>query len=193
MLVEPVGKLTVATGPMFSGKTEELLRRVRRAFHADIGVQIFSPSTDTRREGRLVSHAGTDLVDLRVPFQVSVLHPYEAFAARVRANVRYVALDEAQFFASSAITEVLTLLHRGVSVFASGLDRDFRGEPFGIVPQLLAHADEVLKFTAICAHCKSEQGSMSLRLAESTEQVLIGDRDAYAPLCRACWVSATSR
>lgn len=189
----PVGKLTVACGPMFSGKTEELLRRVRRAYHADVGVQIFSPSTDTRREGRLVSHAGTDLADLHVPFQVTVIDPHEPFADRVRANVRYVALDEAQFFGPSAVDEVLALIYRGVSVFASGLDRDFRGAPFGIVPVLLAHADEILKFTAICAHCKGENASMSHRLVANDAQVYVGARDAYAPLCRACWAAATQR
>ena len=188
------GKLTVACGPMFSGKTEKLLRRIRLAYHADVGVQIFSPSTDTRREGRLISHAGTDLADLQVPFQVTVIDPGEPFAARVRANVRFVALDEAQFFSSTAVEEVLHLLHtRGVSVFASGLDRDFRGAPFGIIPTLLAHADEILKFKSICAYCKSENGSMSHRLVANDAQVLVGARDAYAPLCRSCWVKATGR
>lgn len=188
------GKLTVACGPMFSGKTEELLRRVRLAFHGDVGAQIFSPSTDTRREGRLISHAGTDLADLHVPFQVTVIEPGEAFAARVRPNVRFVALDEAQFFAPSAVDEVLHLLYaRGVSVFASGLDRDFRGQPFGVMPTLLAHADEILKFKAICVHCKSENGSMSYRLVANDAQVLVGARDSYAPLCRTCWAEATAR
>ena len=184
------GKLTVVCGPMFSGKTEELLRRVRRAFHADLGVQIFSPSTDTRREGRLISHAGTDLQDLKVPFQVTVVDPAEPFAARVRPNVTFVALDEVQFFAPVVVDEVLHLLYeRDVSVFASGLDRDFRGQPFGLIPTLLAHADEVLKLTAICAACKADAGTMTHRLATVTsqEQVYVGDRLAYAPLCRSCW------
>lgn len=186
-----VGKLTVACGPMFSGKTEELLRRVRRAFHADLGVQIFSPTTDTRRQGRLISHAGTDLADLQVPFQVTVIAPDEPFSQRVRQNVTYVAIDEAQFFSADVVAEVLALIHRGVSVFASGLDRDSRGKPFGSMPQLLAHADEILKFTAICAHCKCENASMSFRLVASDAQVFVGARDAYAPLCRTCWVAAT--
>ena len=184
------GKLSVVCGTMFSGKTEELLRRVRRAYYSDVGVQIFSPSTDTRRTGRLVSHAGTDLADLSVPFCVTVVTPHELFSTRVRPNVQFVALDEAQFFAPAVVPEVLLLLDRGVSVLACGLDRDFRGQPFGSIPQLLAHADERLSLTAICASCKSESGSMTHRLVAGDEQVLIGARDAYAPLCRTCWNDA---
>lgn len=184
------GKLSVVCGPMFSGKTEELLRRVRRAYYSDVGVQIFSPSTDTRRAGRLVSHAGTDLADLSVPFCVTVVAPDELFSMRVRPNVQFVALDEAQFFAPVVVLDVLHLLERGVSVLACGLDRDFRGQPFGSMPLLLAHADERLTLTAICNSCKSESGSMTHRLVAGEEQVLIGARDAYAPLCRSCWNDA---
>lgn len=188
------GKLTMACGPMFSGKTEELIRRVRRAYHADLGVQIFTPSIDTRRGGHLVSHAGTDLQNQNVPFAPIVVAPEERFAKRVRPNIHFVVLDEVQFFANTVIGEVLELVERrGVSVFASGLDRDFRGRPFGPVPALLAHADEVLKLTAICASCKTiDSATMTHRLGNSEEQVLVGGQDEYEPLCRRCWLMATS-
>ena len=187
------GKLTVVCGPMFSGKTEELIRRVRRAYHAEIGVQIFTPSTDTRRAGQLVSHAGTDLQHQKVPFAPAIIGPDEPFAYRVRSNVNLVVLDEAQFFSKIVVLEVLALLRRNVSVFAAGLDRDFRGRPFGPVPFLLAHADEVVKLTAVCASCKTlDSGTMTHRLSDGDAQIQIGGVADYQPLCRSCWDLATS-
>ncbi len=188
-----LAKLTVACGPMFSGKTEELLRRVRRTFYADLGVQIFTPSTDTRHLDRFVSHAGTDLAALQVPFVPSVIRPDEPFAHRVRANVDLVALDEAQFFAPSVVDEILHLIHvRKMSVFAAGLDRDYLGRPFGPMPALLAHADEVLKFTAVCARCRQlDAATMTHRINGGAEQIQIGGQADYEPLCRSCWVDAT--
>lgn len=188
-----LAKLTVACGPMFSGKTEELLRRVRRAFFADLGVQIFTPSTDTRRRSEIVSHAGTNLADLQVPFVPSVVTPDERFGLRVRANTDLVVLDEAQFFAPSVLEEVLELLHaRRISVFAAGLDRDYLGRPFGPMPGLLAHADEIIKLTACCADCRAlDKATMTHRKRGGTEQIQVGGADDYEPLCRSCWVRAT--
>lgn len=187
------GKLSVACGPMFSGKTEELIRRVRRAYHADLGVQIFTPDIDTRHDGSLVSHAGTDLQDQNVPFAPTVVSTDDLFARRVRPNVTFVVLDEAQFFETVMIGEVLSLLRRDVSVFAAGLDRDYRGRPFGPMPLLLAHADEVLKLTAICAACKTlDSGTMTHRVSGGDAQIQIGGTEDYQPLCRSCWHLATS-
>lgn len=187
------GKLTVACGPMFSGKTEELIRRVRRAYHADLGVQIFMPDIDTRHEGALISHAGTDLQTQQVPFAPTVVSTEDLFARRVRPNVSFVVIDEAQFFGTTIVGEVLALLRRDVSVFAAGLDRDYRGRPFGSMPALLAHADEVVKLTAICAACKTlDSGTMTHRIAGGEAQIQIGDGADYQPLCRSCWQSATS-
>lgn len=175
---------------MFSGKTEELIRRVRRAYHAELGVQIFTPSTDTRRSGRLVSHAGTDLETQNVPFAPTVVAPNERFAPRVRSNVTFVVLDEAQFFSHSVIGDVLELVERrNVSVFVSGLDRDYRGRPFGPMPALLAHADDIVKLTAVCAQCrKLDSATMTHRLVSSAETVLIGGANEYEPRCRDCWL-----
>ena len=187
------GKLTVACGPMFSGKTEELIRRVRRAYHADLGVQIVTPDIDTRHEGALISHAGTDLQNQQVPFAPTVIAPDELFARLVRQNVAFVVIDEAQFFATTIVGEVLALLRRDVSVFVAGLDRDYRGRPFGSMPALLAHADEVLKITSICACCRTlDSGTMTHRVAGGDSQIQIGDGADYQPLCRSCWQSATS-
>lgn len=186
------GKLTVICGPMYAEKTETVLRFVRRAFHADLGVQIFSSSVDTRHEGKLVSHAGTNLKELKVPFVVSVVSPGDKFSTRVRNNVSVVVIDEVQFFDLSAVKEILTLVQdRNVSVFASGLDRDYLGNPFGIVPLLLAHADEVQKLTAICANCKNSNATMTHRFAENQDLILIGGKEAYQPLCRDCWLEST--
>lgn len=188
-----LAKLTVACGPMFSGKTEELLRRVRRAFHADLGVQIFTPSTDTRRTASIISHAGTNLADLQVPFVPSIVEPDEPFARRVRSNTDLIVLDEAQFFAPTVLDEVLTLLHeRSMSIFAAGLDRDYLGRPFGPMPALLAHADDIVKLTASCANCRGlDAATMTHRKRGGAEQIQIGGADDYEPLCRRCWVQAT--
>lgn len=185
-------RLIVVCGPMFAGKTEELLRRVRRAHHAEMGVQIFSPSTDTRRQGRLVSHAGTALEDQNLPITATVVEPEDAFSSRVRPNVSFVALDEVQFFAPSALHEVLKLVNeRRVTVFAAGLDKDSTGRPFGIVPTLLAHADEVLKLTAICAACRRD-ATMTYRHGSSQEQIYVGAEQEYAAMCRPCWLKASA-
>lgn len=187
------GKLTVACGPMFSGKTEELLRRVRRAYHAELGVQIFTPDIDTRHSGSLISHAGTDLQDQKVPYAPIVVPPDDLFAKRVRANVSLVVIDEAQFFHSTIVGEILSLLRRGASVFAAGLDRDYRGRPFGSMPALLAHADEIIKLTAICAMCKTQDSAtMTHRVTGGDAQIQIGGGTDYQPLCRGCWITATS-
>lgn len=187
------GKLTVACGPMFSGKTEELIRRVRRAYHADLGVQIFTPDIDTRHSGEVISHAGTALQEQKVPFAPTVVSPDDPFARRVRPNVTFVVIDEAQFFTAIVVGEVLALLRRNVSVFAAGLDRDYRGRPFGSMPALLAHADEVLKLTAICASCRTlDSGTMTHRVSGGDAQIQIGGDADYQPLCRSCWQSATT-
>lgn len=185
-------KFTVACGPMFSGKTEELIRRARTALAAEIGVQVFVPSTDTRRGGRLVSHAGTDLAEVLAPISPRVVQPDERFARHLMPRTDLVVIDEAQFFAPSIEDEVLRLLRRRVSVFAAGLDRDYLGRPFGPMPALLAHADEVIKLKAVCARCKRpDQATMSHRTRGGEEQIQIGGADEYEPLCRLCWNMAS--
>jgi thymidine kinase len=186
-------KLTVACGPMFSGKTEELIRRVRRALYADLGVQVFAPSADTRRGGRLVSHAGNDLAEALASISPRVVQPDERFARYVNPRTDLVVIDEAQFFAPSIEDEVLALLFRQVSVFVAGLDRDYLGRPFGPMPALLAHADEVLKLAAVCARCKRlDAATMSHRTRGGEEQIQIGGEGDYEPLCRSCWIAATT-
>jgi thymidine kinase len=124
----------------------------------------------------------------RVPSGVQLVEPDELFAKRVRPNVRFVALDEAQFFLPAVLTTILDLVfERGVTVVAAGLSRDFRGEPFGAMPTLLAFADEIVSLTAVCHRCKSPNATMTGRLGAEQDTVLVGARERYEALCRWCW------
>jgi len=186
-----MGRFDVVCGPMWAGKTETIIARVRRAYHAGQGVQVFRPSTDTRRSlEELTSHAETKMGYHGV---VCITPPGEPFAKRARPHTRFVALEEAQFFGDNVVGEVQELLRRGISVLAAGLDRDYMGRPFGPMPALMAHADSVTKLTAICSECKSEKGTMTFRHAVSkgVQQILVGAEETYKPLCRECWETAT--
>ena len=184
--------LTVYTGPMFSGKTEALIRALKRTRYSELPTQVFVPASDTRNGvGVVRSHAGLDLESLGI--SAWSVDPADAvsLAERVRPGTKVVAIDEAQFFDLSLIDNVRALLRRDLRIYVAGLDCDFRGEPFGPVPQLLAMADEVFKLTAVCAVCGSDHARMTYRRSKETTQVLLGSDDVYAPMCRACYNTAT--
>jgi thymidine kinase len=181
----PVGSLTVITGSMFSGKTEELIRRVRRALYARRRVQVFKPAVDTRTDHTVIrSHN-----DVR----------HEAVAATNSAHLReqvlpstqVVAIEEAQFFDPAIVEVCQVLANEGLQVIVGGLDMDFRGCPFGPMPALLAVADEVVKLRAICARCGAD-AARSQRLIDgqpapaSAPIVLIGAQEHYEARCRHC-------
>jgi thymidine kinase len=179
----PPGQLTVITGSMFSGKTEELIRRVRRAQYAHHSVQVFKPLIDVRGSSTLVrSHNGSYQDAVAVVDSAELLE-------RVDAGVALIAAEEVQFFDDGITAVFQALADRGHHVIAAGLDLDFRGLPFGPLPQLLATADEVIKLRAICTVCGMD-ASRSQRLIDgrpapaTAPTVFIGAAEQYEARCR---------
>ncbi|MEF8774419.1 MAG: thymidine kinase [Halobacteriales archaeon] len=180
------GRIEVITGSMFSGKTEELLRRLRRAEIADQNVAAFTPSMDDRYGTEIIgSHEGREweagVVDSERPGEV-----FEVFDGE-----QVVAFDEANFFSNALVDVALELADDGRRVIASGLDKTYRGEPFEPVPQLLAHADYVDKLQAICVEC-GEPATMTQRLVDGKPAhvddptIVIGADESYEARCRDC-------
>jgi len=173
------GWVEVICGCMFSGKTEELIRRLKRAKIAEMGVQVFKPIVDTRYdEASIVSHDTTSVLATPVDNSSRLL--------KINEETRVVGIDEAQFF-DAGITEVCEeLALRGIRVVVAGLDMDYRGKPFGPMPNLLAIAEYVTKVHAICVHC-GNLASHSYRLASGDEVILLGEKEQYEPRCRSCY------
>ncbi|MCK7607681.1 thymidine kinase [Geobacillus stearothermophilus] len=177
------GWLEVICGSMFSGKSEELIRRIRRAQFAKQEVKVFKPTIDNRyREDAVVSHNGNSVI------AIPVATPAEMFRY-ISAATDVVAIDEVQFFSDDIIDVVQTLADRGYRVIAAGLDQDFRGEPFGPVPALMAIAESVTKLQAVCTVCGSP-ASRTQRLINGAPAsyddpvILVGASEAYEPRCR---------
>lgn len=173
------GWIEVICGSMFSGKTEELIRRLNRAKIARQRIQIFKPALDKRyHEENIVSHNDNSIRSIPVQTSLEILDRAE--------NCEVVGLDEAQFF-DEKIVEVCTLLaDSGKRVIVAGLDMDYMGKPFGCMPQLMAIAEYVTKVHAICMVC-GEVASHSYRLSPSNERVLLGETDLYEARCRRCF------
>jgi thymidine kinase len=162
---------------MFSGKTEELIRRVKRAQIAKQRVQIFKPAIDVRYDKEdVVSHSSQAIKSEPVENAVDIL-------IRLKDSTRVVAIDEVQFFDENIITVVTKLAARGFRVICAGLDLDYRAQPFGPMPTLLALADEVMKIHSICTVCGAP-ATRSQRLSASKDRVLLGETDAYEARCR---------
>lgn len=173
------GSIEVICGSMFSGKTEELIRRLKRALIASLRVDIFKPALDKRfHDIKIVSH------DLNEIHSIPVKDPAEILSLGDGADV--IGIDEAQFFTAGIIDVCETMALKGVRVIVAGLDMDYLGAPFGPMPQLLAVADYVTKLHAICVVCGSI-ANFSYRKRHHEEQVLIGEKETYEPRCRACY------
>ncbi len=173
------GSVEVITGSMFSGKTEELIRRLRRAKFAGLRVEIFKPSLDKRYSAtRVVSHDDNSIISTPVDNSSSIL----LFASEVDV----VGIDEAQFFDESIVDVCNTLANNGVRVIVAGLDMDFKGNPFGPIPSLLSIAEYVTKVHAICVRC-GNLAHYSYRKSEEAQVVVLGEKDKYEPLCRSCY------
>lgn len=171
------GSIEVICGPMFSGKTEELIRRVKRAQIAKQRLQIFKPAIDVRYdEKKVVSHSSQSLSSEPVEKAVDIL-------LNLKDTTRIVAIDEIQFFDNDIIKVVQKLADRGYRVICAGLDLDYRGVPFGPMPMLLALADNVQKIQSICTVCGAP-ATRSQRLSDVTDTVLLGETDAYQARCR---------
>jgi thymidine kinase len=175
---EKRGWIEVICGSMFSGKTEELIRRLKRVEIARMKYEIFKPSIDTRFDAqRIVSHDENQLLSTSIDNSQTIL--------LLAQNVDVVAIDEAQFFDDQITSVCETLARNGVRVIVAGLDMDYRGNPFGQMPQLLAKADYITKLHAICVVC-GNIASISYRKVNTQGQVLIGEKDLYEPRCRVC-------
>jgi len=174
------GWIEVICGSMFSGKTEELIRRLNRAFIAKLKVCIAKPALDTRyHEQNIVSHDSTAIQSIPVQSARDIL--------ALAADSEVVGIDEAQFFDDKEILEVCNqLANTGKRVIVAGLDMDFEGKPFGCMPQLMAIAEYVTKVHAICVVC-GDLANYSYRLVPSREKVLLGETDSYEARCRRCF------
>ena len=176
------GCIEVVCGSMFSGKTEELIRRMKRAQFAKLRVEIFKPAIDVRySETEVVSHNRNASPSTPVDSSSSIL--------LLTSDVDVVGIDEAQFFDMGIVDVCRELSKRGIRVIVAGLDMDFKGTPFGPMPALLAIADDVFKAHAICVRC-GNLATFSHRLVRSSKQVLLGETENYEPLCRDCYNEA---
>lgn len=173
------GWIEVVCGSMFSGKTEELIRRLRRAQIANQKVEIFKPVLDTRySKDEIVSHNQNSIPSTPVSSSQQIL--------LLAAEVEVVGIDEAQFFDLALIDVAQELANRGVRVIVAGLDMDFRAKPFGPMPGLLATAEYVTKVHAICQRCGS-LANYSYRLSARDQQIMLGEQSDYEPRCRRCY------
>ncbi len=176
----PLGSIEVICGSMFSGKSEELIRRLTRAKIARRRVQVFKPRLDTRfSEVEVVSHGGLRLTALAVSGSAEVLD-------RTDARTEVVGIDEAQFFDAGIVEAVRRLADLGKRVIVAGLDQDYLGKPFDPMPALMAEAEEVTKTRAICVRCGAP-ASRTQRLVESRERVVVGAAGVYEARCRRCF------
>jgi thymidine kinase len=176
------GRIEVICGSMFSGKTEELIRRLRRAEFARQRVEIFKPSVDTRyAETEVVSHDATSIRSTPVHNSSNIL--------LLTGDIQVVGIDEAQFFDDGLPLVCEQLAAQGIRVIVAGLDMDFQGRPFGPMPQLMAMAEYVTKVHAICLEC-GDLANFSHRTTASDSLILLGETDSYRPLCRTCYNAA---
>ena len=175
------GSIEVICGSMFSGKTEELLRRLKRAKFAKLKVEIYKPIIDKRYDNeKIVSHDENFIQSVAIVKSCEILQKIE--------NPDIVAIDEAQFFTDDLSGVCNDLANKGIRVIVAGLDMDFLGEPFGIMPQLLAIAEQITKVHAICVDC-SAIASHSYRKTTDTTLVKLGEKEEYKALCRNCFSS----
>ncbi len=178
------GWIEVICGSMFSGKTEELLRRIRRAEFANQKIELFKPAIDTRYdETEVVSHNESSRVSTPVNSSSEILLYINM------SEVQVVAIDEVQFFDDGIVEVCNQLADAGIRVIVSGLDMDYKGVPFGPMPRLMAVAEYVSKQHAICTRC-GDLAQFSYRIVPNQQQVLLGEKDAYEPLCRHCFDKA---
>lgn len=173
------GWIEVICGSMFSGKTEDLIGRIRRAQYAKQNILVFKPAIDNRYDKiNIVSHSKTE--EPSIPIEV----PSDIYV-HLKDDIQVIAIDEAQFFDESIVGICNDLADRGYRVIVAGLDQDYRGEPFGCMPELLAIAEFVTKNLAICMKC-GNPANRTQRLVHESEQILVGSTESYEARCRNC-------
>ena len=176
------GHIEVICGSMFSGKTEELIRRLKRAQFARQNVEIYKPTIDTRySEENVVSHDSNYIKSMPVDAPNSIL--------LLASDAEVVGIDEAQFFDETLVDVCKKMADAGKRVIVAGLDMDFLGTPFGPMPALMAIAEDVTKVHAICVRC-GNLAQFSHRIVKGEKQVMLGEKDEYEPLCRDCFNKA---
>lgn len=176
------GRIEVICGSMFSGKTEELIRRIKRAQFANQKIVVFKPGVDTRySDVDVVSHDSHSVTCQPISDPRMML--------KVSEDIQVVGVDEAQFFDESLVEVCQSLANRGIRVIIAGLDTDFLGNPFGPIPALMAIAEDVQKVHAICVKC-GDLANHSHRLSRNQDLVVLGEKDIYEPLCRRCYNEA---
>ena len=176
------GRIEVICGSMFSGKTEELIRRLKRAKFARQRVEIYKPAINIRySEEDVVSHDSNSISSTPIESSASIL--------LFSSDIDVVGIDEAQFFDKGLVDVCSKLADSGVRVIIAGLDMDYKGVPFGPMPDLCAIADEVTKVHAICVKC-GQLAYISHRIVKNDKRVLLGEKDEYEPLCRECYNKA---
>ena len=187
------GWIEVICGSMFSGKTEELIRRLKRAKIANQRVEIYKPRIDTRYDDlSVVSHDANSILatpiddSYKLLENVMIRHDVVTENGVRQEGVDVVGIDEAQFFDKNLTEVCQKLALKGIRVVIAGLDMDYRGEPFGPVPQLLAVAEYITKVHAICSHC-GNLATHSYRKVTNNQQVVLGEKDTYEPRCRTCY------
>ncbi len=173
------GWIEVITGSMFSGKTEELIRRLKRAKFARLKVEIFKPEVDNRYHStKVVSHDENAIQSTAVPSSSHIL--------LMAGEVDVVGIDEAQFFDEGLVEVCGQLANKGIRVIVAGLDMDYMGRPFGPIPGLMATAEYLTKVHAICVKC-GNLANHSHRISSENSLVVVGEKDRYQPLCRSCF------
>jgi thymidine kinase len=190
MFIEPLlnrqinkGWIEVIAGPMFSGKTEELIRRLKRAKIAQMQVAIFKPLIDNRYSAdEVVSHDSNSIKSIRVGRAIEIVEYYD--------DADVIGIDEVQFFNEAVVDIVQFLALKGKRVIVAGLDMDSNGKPFGPMPALLTVSEYVTKLHSICIECGS-LATHSYRISAEKSQVHIGEKDSYQPLCRHCYHKKT--
>ena len=179
------GRIEVICGSMFSGKTEELIRRLKRAKFARQRVEIFKPTIDTRYSDEdVVSHDQNSIRSTPIDSSAAIL--------LLAADIDVVGIDEAQFLDDGLVDVCNQLANSGIRVIVAGLDMDYQGRPFGPIPNLLAVADEVTKVHAICVKCGA-LAYVSHRLVKDDRRVMLGEQQEYEPLCRDCFQKALKK
>ena len=179
------GWIEVITGSMFSGKTEELIRRLKRANFANLKVEIFKPVIDTRySESKVVSHDSNAIISSQVESASNI--------SLLANNVDVVGIDEAQFFDNGLVEVCNRLADSGIRVIVAGLDMDYKGNPFGPIPALISIAEYVTKVHAICMRC-GNLAHYSYRKSDTDKIVLLGEKDIYEALCRNCYNRAMKK
>jgi thymidine kinase len=180
---EKRGWIEIICGSMFSGKTEELIRRLKRAQFAKQKTEIFKPMIDTRYdEEEVVSHDANRITSTPVPSSGNI--------TLLADDVDVVGIDEAQFFDMELVSVCTALANKGARVIVAGLDMDFQGKPFGPIPALMASAEYVTKVHAVCVRC-GNLANHSHRTSAQKGLVVLGEKDQYEPLCRNCFYKAT--